>query len=919
MPDHRDSDHDVFVGVETPRATLQYRRPGDKHAATTKPPESKAPSAARPAVVSLRDLYRFATVSDLVLLAIACLLAVVNGLSYPCMALVFGHAIAAFDPFDRHAVNAAALQYLLIAIVLFVTDFAAFALFATLAERQVKILRERSLRQLLHLDVAWFDARSSVVLQLTSRLTGDTLKIKNAMGQRLGDAIKFAAQFVTGYGIGLVKSWDLALVMCTVTPLMVWTMSHLMEVFRTMGQRSQKLYAEAGAVAEETLASMRTVASLSAEQPAISRYQHKIEAVERANIKSFHRISLIDGVYISSTWLINAVGLWYGGYKVYHSEMAPSTVFQAFFAIVLGTASLGQISPNVSAVAEGIGAAAQLYEILDTTPDIDASREIDASASVPSQCNGDVVIEGVHFAYPSRAEAPVMQDAKRTTIVIAHRLSTVRSANKIVVMMNGVVHEQGTHEELMQIPGGVYREMYELQAKQEEEERHESDASAVGNTQAKDGAVPKSSGDANEKGAQRSLPASSAEETSSETSSEASSTSKFTLRDAMVYSAPEQRFFVSGMAAAILQGLSLPASALLISELIATMTHEYSQWRAALRTNLDAIKGDVQLYAVIYLAFAITMGAAHTVQVVCFRTMAERLTTRLRLLHFRSLCAMDVSFFDDPAHPTGTLTTELATHAVKVSLLSGDTPRRVVQALTMFVASLLLSFLTGSVVLTLILLALFPLIIIGEAIRARQMRSALLFTDQLGEAGAVASQALTNVRTVMALGVESKMCDLFSLALEKPCRVGQREARVNGAAIGYSSFVIFATYALVFWYGGSLVDDSKITFKELLRSLMAIILSAQGIGQAVSWLSEAQHAFSAGSAILRIRDYPRSISTLDQGTDTREELTTVQGRLEFRDVTFRYPTRPEVTVLDGFNLSVEPNQTIGICGPSGAG
>ncbi|GLE08449.1 hypothetical protein PINS_up019632 [Pythium insidiosum] len=767
--------------------------------------------------------------------------------------------------------------------------------------------------------------------------------------------------------------------------------------------------------------------------------------------------------------------------------MAPSTVFQAFFAIVLGTASLGQISPNVSAVAEGIGAAAQLYEILDTTPEIDASRDVDGSSIAPSQCNGDVTIQGVHFAYPSRPEAPilrgldvhipagqtvafvgpsgggkstivsllerfydpqqgavrldgrdlrglhvrwlraqiglvsqepvlfatsifeniasglsddesranvkredveraaklanahdfimslpqqydtyvgekgvalsggqkqriaiaraiirdpkilvldeatsaldneservvqaaltqVMQDAKRTTVVIAHRLSTVRNANKIVVLSSGVAQEQGTHEELMRIQNGVYRGLYELQAKREKNDEHFDDTfdSTAEVERPRDCANTTPSRVRDTKQASATAP-------SEETENDAPGTSAFTLADAITFSAPEQRFFVSGMAAAIFQGLSLPASALLISDLIATMTHEYSQWQASLRTNLNAIKGDVLLYAIIYFVFAVTMGAAHTVQVVCFRTMAEKLTTRLRLLHFRSLCSMDISFFDKPAHATGTLSAELATNAVKVSLLSGDTPRRIVQAVTMFVASLLLSFLTGSVLLTLVLMALFPLIIVGEAVRARQMRSALMFTDQLGEAGGVASQALTSVRTVMALGMEMEMCRHFSTALEKPCLVGQREARVNGAAIGYSSFVIFATYALVFWYGGTLVEDAKITFKELLRSLMAIILSAQGIGQAVSWLGEVQHAFNAGGAILRIRDYPRSINSFDDNADNRQELAQVRGRLEFRNVTFRYPTRPEVTVLDGFNLTVESNQTIGVCGPSGGG
>ncbi|KAJ0412384.1 hypothetical protein ATCC90586_005404 [Pythium insidiosum] len=676
-----------YVAVETPRGAPNRPR---QHVSLKQPPATAQDKRA----VSLRDLYRFATPRDYAMLCMGCLLATVSGILYPCMALVFGHAIAAFDPFDQDGVNEAALEYFAIAVALFVADFAAFALFAALAEGQVKLLREMALRRLLHLDVSWFDEHSNSTQQLVSRITGDTLKIKDGMGQKLGDAIKFMAQFAGGYIIGFWKSWDLALVMCTMTPVMAGTLSYLLETIRRSAGRTQKLYAEAGGVAEETLSSIRTITTLNAEPQAINRFKEKVETVETANIALFRRVGMINGIFTASLWLMNAIGVWYGGYKVYHSQLAPSTVFQAFFGIVLGSNSLALISPNISAVAEGIGAAAQLYEILDTTPDIDASREIDASTSVPSQCNGDVVIEGVHFAYPSRAEAPkqriaiaraiirdpkilvldeatsaldneservvqaaltqVMQDAKRTTIVIAHRLSTVRSANKIVVMMNGMVHEQGTHEELMQIPGGVYREIL-----------------------------------------------------------------------------PERRLFVVGMVAAIIQGFSYPVSALIISELVATMTHLFAKFLVSSdATNLQDIKHEV--------------------------------------------------------------------------------------------------------------------------------------TD---------------------------------------------------------SFVVFATYALVFWYGGSLVSDGKISFKELLRSLMAIIMSAQGIGFGLSWLGEAQHAFNAGTAILQLRDYPRTINgfATDRSNGCEFEASMLQGCVEFRNVTFRYPTRPEVTVLDGFNLSVEPNQTIGICGPSGGG
>ncbi|GMF10337.1 unnamed protein product [Phytophthora lilii] len=85
------------------------------------------------------------------------------------------------------------------------------------------------------------------------------------------------------------------------------------------------------------------------------------------------------------------------------------------------------------------------------------------------------------------------------------------------------------------------------------------------------------------------------------------------------------------------------------------------------------------------------------------------------------------------------------------------------------------------------------------------------------------------------------------------CRTnGERGAQVNGLAVGFSSFIVFATYAFAFWYGGKLVDDGSITFLQLMRSLMAIIMSSQSVGASVGYIADSDSAFEAGGVILSL-------------------------------------------------------------------
>ncbi|KAG6577957.1 multidrug resistance protein ABC superfamily [Phytophthora cinnamomi] len=199
-------------------------------------------------------------------------------------------------------------------------------------------------------------------------------------------------------------------------------------------------------------------------------------------------------------------------------------------------------------------------------------------------------------------------------------------------------------------------------------------------------------------------------------------------------------------------------------------------------------------------------------------------------------------------------------------------------------------------------------------IRMRHVRHGNVLSDELADVGAHASEALTNIRTVVAMGMETSMTDKFMDLLEEPLTSGRREARLNGVALGFSSFIVFATYSLVFWYGGKLVDGGDITFAKLIRTLMAIMMSAQGVGSAASFLGDSDNAVKAGKAIVAIKNLEPPIDSFDESGLRPIHF---EGKIEFKNVSFRYPTRPEVTVLRNYNLTIEAGQTVAFCGPSG--
>ncbi|POM64117.1 Multidrug resistance protein ABC Superfamily [Phytophthora palmivora] len=1074
------SSNGLYQRIETPNATdtgLAVEGFKPKNGGTIDSGSSKNDSD--PGSESVDDntsfkftqLYRYATPLDKFLLAVGIVTTGINGALFPLMAIVFGDVLTGFSsvPIDMDTVNTAALNFALIAVGLFLTDYLSYVSFYYSAERQMKALRSEALKRMLYLDISWYDKNDA--LQLSSRLTGDTVKIKDGMGQKLGDSIRYTIQFFVGFAIGFVRGWDITLIMACVIPFTSMSLTWVINSMRVKAEWAQKIYAEAGSVAEETLGSIRTVASLNGEKKAIAKFHDKVFLAEKENIAMHKTSSLVFAGFLSSVWVMQAIGLWYGGWKASQGDTTPGDVFAAFFGVMMGTGSLGQISPNVTAVSNALGAAKELFNILDTSSAIDAEKQHEGF--IPDSCRGRIEAVDVNFAYPSRPDAQVLRDynltiesgqtvafagssgggkstlvsllerfydptngtiyldgrdvktlnvkwlrsqigmvsqepvlfattifeniamggtnvtreeaitacklsnahtfimslpenydtlvgekgvslsggqkqrvaiaraivrkpsilvldeatsaldnesekivqealndlmnsTNMTTLVIAHRLSTIRNADKIVVLNQGHIVESGSHNELLEIDDGIYRSMYctqELRSKDEQVEINSEMTIDV----APSYKLSRAS----------SVVSTKTDISVSDVENNALEKNPFGLKDLVKLSRPELSYYVIGIIGACIGGILTPASAILVAEMITSMTGKFGLFEdSGDRKYLSELYDNVKLYGILYLIGAAAIMVFTYMQMYSFKFMGEKVTTRLRNANFEGLCRQNVGFFDEKENATGALTADLATNAVKVALLSGDSQAQVWQAVFTLLAALVISFGFGSWLLSLIMLVVMPLLVFGILARMKEMEGNSLISDDLAIPGAHASEVLGNIRTVAALGIEEKSVDVFDKLLEEPLRKGSKEAQINGISLGFSSFSVMATYALIFWLGAKKVNDGTISMSDMMRTLMAIMMSIQVAGSASKFFGDAPKAYQAGSTIFAIRDRDTPI---DSFSSDGLRLASIEGRLEFKNISFRYPTRPEINVLKNYNLTIEAGETVAFCGPSGGG
>ena len=305
-------------------------------------------------------------------------------------------------------------------------------------------------------------------------------------------------------------------------------------------------------------------------------------------------------------------------------------------------------------------------------------------------------------------------------------------------------------------------------------------------------------------------------------------------------------------------------------------------------------------------------------QTYSFGIIGERLTRRLRRLVFSSLVRQDAAFFDDERNSVGTLLTRLATDATLVKSVTGEYTGLIFENTISLLVALVIAF-VASWRMTIVVMCAMPLLVAS----VWWQHSRLIVRNKMGvekqqASGKIVSEAITGVRTVHSFGAQPTVAELYSASLEAPQQAGLRNAHTIGLGAGVSQLLFYLVYSFGFWYGGELLGKNQIQSRQLSKVFFSITLSATTVGQASARANDWTKARIATSNIFKLADRrPPIDATVREGK--KIDLKSFVGGIEFRNVCFRYPTRPTLPVLNGVSFTVEPGQTVALVGSSGSG
>ncbi|KAG2810736.1 ABC transporter B family member 11 [Phytophthora cactorum] len=1044
----------VFNRVENPEETVFKEKPADGQ------------------VVSMGELFSYADGIDKLLMFLGTAGALTAGVSQPIQIVLFGDVLNTFNPADPGAdiedgIRSVALNFVFVGIAVFIAGSFQVACWTITASRQAKRIRSEYVSAIMTKEIGWFDVNEP--MQLGSRVAEATVTIQEGMGRKVGDGLNFFSMAVSGIVIGLVKGWQLALILLAFTPFIAFTAFLAMKVLSTATQAGLESYGKAGAVAQEALSNVRTVHMFNSINHFIAKYDNALGQSTKAVFFTY-----AGGMYFGALMVANdnLDGNQCTGYGCYDG----GRVLTVFFSVIMGAMALGQAAPSAEAITSARAAAYPVFQTIKRPslidPLSDEGKKLDTvigriqienvSFAYPSRpevqvcsnysltiepgetvalvgpsgsgkstmvsllerfydpLSGSVSIDGVdvrtlnvkwlrsqvglvgqepslfatsimeniRYGCPSASDEQVVEAAKmanaynfikefpqgfqtevgergaqlsggqkqriaiaraiiknppillldeatsaldteservvqasldqllanshRTTIIVAHRLSTIRNASRIAVHSGGAIVEIGSHDELMELENGHYRLLVEAQNRVASEEKEEAttEVTTVEDLESPDDPTVRSG-----RSSRRSISRHSANEkeaTLAKGDNELGDVDLPPMSMARVWkmSLPEWKFMFMGSLGAIVNAAVFPVWGVLLVKVTVLFFH------------LDYTKSEMMYnarwWALGFVGLGILFAVSITLQHYGFAVVSQNLVTRVRLATFSAMLHQEIGWFDLDENSSGALVSRLATDSAVLQAMTSETLNRGLVNLTTLTIAFAIAFFY-SWQMTLILLAAFPVLAASSYIQAQQMAGTSgnkQNNDADTAAGSLLSEAIGSIRTVASFSMEVALNTLYVGYLGVSKEADVKIGIVGGLAFGVSQGAMFLVLAVLFYISGRWISRGIITFEEFFMVLMVIMLSTFAIGMAAQGATDGAKAKRSAQRVFKVIDRKPLI---DATSGTGRTLDHVDGDIEFRNLAFMYPARPDAKIYKNYSLKIARGQTVALVGASGSG
>ena len=559
-----------------------------------------------------------------------------------------------------------------------------------------------------------------------------------------------------------------------------------------------------------------------------------------------------------------------------------------------------------------------------------------------------LVMDEATSALDSRSEERIQRAIAnishgRTMLTIAHRLSTITGADNIIVMHKGRVIEEGNHATLM-AKNGIYAEMVKLQT--------------LGSTSQTDGAAAAKSDHADVAEVDiGSVAMSSDREEDGDPEKKATAS----IREAPVAASvaadddepetPSRSLWalLRGYAPAVRPHLLVIAFALIGSVIVGgAFSGEAVIFGNTVESlnvcrSPDRIRSSGNFFGLMFFVLAIIELFANAVSWTGFGWVTERIVYSVRVLSFRSLFEQDMQWHQSRGRTPAVLLSYITRDGNALAGLSGSVIGTLISITANLIAAIVLTHIIAWRI-ALVCLALVPLLLGAGLLELHLLgkfeeRHESAYTRSVD----IGTEAVSSIKTIAALSLEEETLATYRRSLSGPRKETLLVTVQASLCQAVTYFLGNCVNALAYWWGAKQIIAGNVTTAQFLIVVFSLLVSALLWSQMFALAPELSSARAAMARILGLIEIGsdgmqgnvKSLAATAGADDVKPEPSSEEksfesssGRrlsgsraasVQFRDVHFSYPARPNALVLRGLSVDILPGTFCALVGPSGAG
>ena len=294
--------------------------------------------------------------------------------------------------------------------------------------------------------------------------------------------------------------------------------------------------------------------------------------------------------------------------------------------------------------------------------------------------------------------------------------------------------------------------------------------------------------------------------------------------------------------------------------------------------------------------------------------LGERVVADLRRQLYGHLVGLDAEFHDRTR--SGELVSRLSADSELLRSVVGSSMSVALRSSITVIGSIVMLFVTSPKLAAYALVGI-PLAVLPIVLGARRLEKASRASqDRVADANTLASETLGAVRTVQAHAREPYELKRFGDAVSVAVETARKRIRAQSLVTATVITLVFGAVVLVLWSGAHDVIGGRMTTGELGQFVFYALIGGGSVGALAEVWNELQRA---AGGMGRIAELLNETPTIRAPASPRRLPAPVKGEIRFDNVSFHYPSRPDLPALDDFDLTVNPGETVALVGPSGAG